>query len=80
MSKQKTKKQPSTTGDTQEQPCTTLELLEIVCDHMDRPGVMDLPTFMELLTLQSKLVRMLLKERKANNDPTPIDERLCRPR
>ena len=42
---------------------TKQEALELVTRFIDKPGVMDLPLFMELIDWQNKLILLVLQER-----------------
>jgi hypothetical protein len=46
-----------------EQNVTKNEALNIVMQHMDKPGVMGLETLIELLTWQTKLALWLLQDK-----------------
>jgi len=48
---------------------TKRDALKMVVEHIEKPGVIDLNLFIELLTWQNKLVLWLLKE-KATSNPT----------
>ena len=47
---------------------TKAEALGMVTRCIEKPGVMDLPVFIELLTWQTKLTLWLLQERKQREE------------
>ncbi len=46
---------------------TKADALKMVVEHIEKPGVIDLNLFIELLTWQNKLVLWLLQDKATNN-------------